>query len=97
MLLQPHRPRRHSPWTRPATAAVVVCLLASVAPHAYADTASSGTEEQPSAIFILLMSGLAGILIGMLYGAVRALVRRIRAGRHASRMEAQTAPTMRPS
>ena len=58
----------------------VSALIANRSP-AVAATSDATAESQPSAIFILVMSGLAGILIGMAYGAVRAVVRRIRARR----------------
>jgi hypothetical protein len=63
--------------------AVVLLVSAQIANRSPAVAAPSEAtaDPQPSATLILVMSGLAGILIGMSYGAVRAVIRRIRAGR----------------
>lgn len=65
------------------TSAVALLVSAQIANRSPAVAASSEAtaNPQPSATLILVMSGLAGILIGMTYGAVRAVIRRIRAGR----------------
>ncbi len=67
--------------------AVIACALIAGAPTALAATTDASTEGQPSAIFVLVMAGLAGILIGMGYGAMRAVVRRIRARRRSTRAD----------
>ena len=85
----------HRSRLRPSTFGVAgfitSSLLAGGSPAAAA-TSDGTTDAQPSAIFILLMSGLAGILIGMGYGAVRAVVRRARARRRAPGSDAATDP-----
>ncbi|MFN8034137.1 MAG: hypothetical protein U0Q47_12685 [Mycobacterium sp.] len=87
----------HRSRLRPSTLGVGVAgplaaALIAGGSSAAAATADGTTDAQPSAIFILLMSALAGILIGMGYGAVRAVVRRARARRRAPGSDAATDP-----
>ena len=85
MQWQPAPSRRSRGTTATVASVGIAYALTAGAPTAVAATTDASTEGQPSAIFVLVMAGLAGILIGMGYGAVRAVVRRIRARRQSTR------------
>ncbi len=79
--------------TRVVVAGLLAAALIAGGSPAAAAEADGTADAQPSAVFILLLSGLAGILIGMGYGAVRAVVRRVRARRRSPRPDAATDPS----
>lgn len=79
------------------TAGLLASALIAAGSPAAAATSDGATDAQPSAMVILLLSGLAGILIGMGYGAVRAVVRRVRARRRSPRPNLATDASDRTS
>lgn len=87
-----HLSRLHTSSTAVVVAGILASALIAAGSPAAAATSDGATDAQPSALVILLLSGLAGILIGMGYGAVRAVVRRVRARRRTQGSDAPANP-----